>query len=69
MGELGDKVAGAVFAVYDALPAKCKPVSSHRGSLPWVPLSGIVVSRGDPSTVHNRKQYSADAFKVKTIKA
>lgn len=41
-----DAVANAVVKIFDALPAKSKPAVQVGKVRHWVPLSGIVVSRG-----------------------
>jgi hypothetical protein len=41
-----DAVANAVIKRFDALPAKSKPAVQVGEVRHWVPLSGIVVSRG-----------------------
>ncbi len=41
-----DAVANAVIKRFDALPAKSKPAVQVGEVHHWVPLSGIVVSRG-----------------------
>ncbi|KAL8901060.1 MAG: hypothetical protein Q9207_005381 [Kuettlingeria erythrocarpa] len=49
MSVSGDAVAEAVLQTYDALPRKCKPVEATADFFQWVPLSGIVVVKGDNS--------------------
>lgn len=52
MGEFEDQIADVVIAQFDALPAKSKPSKCEKGSFPWVPLSGIVVSHGDGNSTN-----------------
>lgn len=41
-----DAVADCVLAAFDQLPEKRKPRPRHDGSKEWVPLAGIVLSKG-----------------------
>lgn len=41
-----DAIADCVLAAFHALPAKCKPRHMAGGRREWVPLAGIVLSRG-----------------------
>ncbi|KAK4548645.1 hypothetical protein LTR36_009556 [Oleoguttula mirabilis] len=41
-----DAVADCVLSAFHALPAKCKPRKLADGRKEWVPLAGIVLSRG-----------------------
>lgn len=41
-----DAIADCVLAAFDQLPAKRKPRPRHDGSKEWVPLAGIVLSKG-----------------------
>jgi hypothetical protein len=41
-----DEIADCVLTTFDSLPAKCKPRQRESGSREWIPLSGIVLSRG-----------------------
>ncbi|KAK3078384.1 hypothetical protein LTS18_007641 [Coniosporium uncinatum] len=41
-----DEVAGCVLSAFNALPAKRKPRQREDGAREWVPLSGIVLSKG-----------------------
>lgn len=42
-----DRIATCVLEAFEALPAKCKPVEATAGIFQWVPLSGIVIIKGD----------------------
>ena len=46
MGHLEDAVAECVLRAFDDLPKSRKP-RNREDAHEWVPLSGIVVSRGD----------------------
>ena len=46
MGCLEDAIAECVLKAFDDLPASRKP-RNREDAHEWVPLSGIVVSRGD----------------------
>jgi len=46
MGFFEDQVADLVLNTFDALPAKRKPRLREDGTREWVPLAGIVLSRG-----------------------
>jgi tRNA-specific adenosine deaminase 1 len=47
MSALEDQVADLVLNTFDALPAKRKPRPTREdGTREWVPLAGIVLSRG-----------------------
>ncbi|OCK76698.1 hypothetical protein K432DRAFT_305805 [Lepidopterella palustris CBS 459.81] len=39
-------IADCVLATFDSLPAKRKPRQRDDGAREWVPLSGIVLSKG-----------------------
>lgn len=41
-----DDVQACVLSTFAALPAKCKPRARDSHAREWVPLAGIVVSRG-----------------------
>jgi len=41
-----DDIAECVLSRFDSLPAKRKPRDREDGGREWVPLSGIVLSRG-----------------------
>lgn len=43
----GDSIADCVLKTSEALPAKCKPRAQDNGRREWVPLAGIVLSKGD----------------------
>jgi hypothetical protein len=43
---LGDAIAKCVLDTFKKLPQKAKPRSYPNGPTEWVPLSGIVLSRG-----------------------
>jgi hypothetical protein len=47
-----DAIADCVLAAFHALPAKCKPRNLPGKRREWVPLAGIVVSRGIDVSVH-----------------
>ncbi|KAL9603282.1 MAG: hypothetical protein Q9219_001304 [cf. Caloplaca sp. 3 TL-2023] len=49
MGTAEDEIAETVLTAYDSLPAKCKPVKATAEFFQWVPLSGIVATKGDDS--------------------
>jgi len=42
----GDAIARCVLSTFETLPSKAKPRHQVNGSKEWVPLSGIVLSRG-----------------------
>ncbi|KZF22175.1 hypothetical protein L228DRAFT_283349 [Xylona heveae TC161] len=46
MTRFEDQIADTVLETFDALPAKRKPRQREDGSREWVPLSGIVLSKG-----------------------
>jgi len=66
MGSLGlhnhnvdpDEVANCVLSAFNALPAKRKPRKREDGSREWVPLSGIVLSRGTTPTPYNLQAHA-----------
>lgn len=41
-----DDVQACVLCAFDALPAKCKPRARDSTAREWVPLAGIVLSKG-----------------------
>ncbi len=41
-----DNIIEAVLSKFEALPARCKPQNRGNGIQEWVPLSGIVITRG-----------------------
>jgi len=45
-----DRIAELVFAQFEKLPAKSKPAEGGDGARGWVPLSGIVLTKG--TSVH-----------------
>ncbi|KAK3629053.1 hypothetical protein LTR56_018289 [Elasticomyces elasticus] len=54
-----DAIADCVLSAFKALPAKCKPRGSADGRREWVPLAGVVLSRGSTWT-HSVVKCSAD---------
>lgn len=46
MAASADHIAECVLSTYDSLPAKCKPRDREDGGREWVPLSGVVLSKG-----------------------
>lgn len=44
-----DAIADCVLATFDQLPDKRKPRPRNHGSKEWVPLAGIVLSKGNLS--------------------
>jgi tRNA-specific adenosine deaminase 1 len=42
-----DAIADCVLATFDRLPDKRKPRPRNDGSKEWVPLAGIVLSKGN----------------------
>ncbi|KAL1971142.1 hypothetical protein VTN77DRAFT_93 [Rasamsonia byssochlamydoides] len=44
---LPSRIAALVHAHFDALPARCKPMTREDGSREWIPMSGIVVVKGE----------------------
>ena len=46
-----DAIVNAVFRAFDTLPTKSKPMLQSTGIQTWVPLSGIVISRGGSAEV------------------
>jgi hypothetical protein len=44
-----DDIVEAVLGKFEALPARCKPQNRGNGNQEWVPLSGIVITRGTTS--------------------
>ena len=46
MGTFEDAIADTVLSKYDTLPSKSKPIIGANGTRTWVPLSGIVATRG-----------------------
>lgn len=46
MGALEDNIVDVVLKQFDALPAKRKPALRPNGSHDWIPLSGIVLTKG-----------------------
>lgn len=44
-----DNIVEAVLGKFEALPARCKPQNRGNGIQEWVPLSGIVITRGTTS--------------------
>ena len=46
MGAAEDAIADTVLATFNSLPAKFKPVKATEQFFQWVPLSGIVATRG-----------------------
>jgi len=45
-----DAIADCVLAAFEKLPEKRKPRPRSDGSREWVPLAGVVLSKGNPST-------------------
>lgn len=41
-----DSIASCVLKTFNALPQKCKPRKLDDGRREWVPLAGLVLSRG-----------------------
>jgi tRNA-specific adenosine deaminase 1 len=49
-----DDIAACVLDTFDALPSKFQPRKLADGRREWVPLAGIVLSRGEfKLTIHN----------------
>lgn len=46
MVALDEKIVEAVLDTFDGLPARFKPQGRGNGIQEWVPLSGIVITRG-----------------------
>lgn len=42
-----ERIATCVLEAFEALPARCKPVEATAGVFQWVPLSGIVIMKGN----------------------
>jgi tRNA-specific adenosine deaminase 1 len=49
-----DSVASCVLATFDQLPEKRKPRPRNDGFREWVPLAGIVLSKGSRSVAFGR---------------
>lgn len=45
-----DAIADCVLSTFDQLPDKRKPRARHDGAREWVPLSGVVLSKGSHPT-------------------
>lgn len=56
-----DEIADCVLNTFNALPAKFKPRRLADGRGEWVPLAGIVLSRGDDRTSHQLLAVHADS--------
>lgn len=63
MTPTADAVAHCVLAAFEKLPDKRKPRPRNDGSREWVPLSGIVLSRGTYST-NGRTRLVAYAYRI-----
>ena len=50
-------IAKAVLDTFDSLPAKRKPVKPTEDFFQWVPISGIVVSKGLHQKTQTRISY------------
>jgi hypothetical protein len=58
-----DAIAACVLEAFEQLPDKRKPRPRNDGSREWVPLSGIVLAKGDHPT-HFQTRLVAYAYRI-----
>lgn len=46
MGVCEDRVVDVILEKFHSLPSKCKPILRADGHHDWVPLSGILLTKG-----------------------
>lgn len=65
-----DAIADCVLSTFERLPDKRKPRLRSDGSREWVPLSGIVLVKGDftPTPTPSNTQTSLEAYAYRTAK-